>query len=210
MLEITTFILGPVQTNAYLIADTSSKEAVVIDPAWDGMQIVAEAKLRGWQIVDIWITHAHFDHLAGVAAIINATMPTPNVALHAKDLPLWKAQGGAQMFGIHIDPVPDPTISLSHNQIIGFGNYEMEVRHSPGHTPGHVIFSCPTEKIVFSGDVIFMQGIGRTDLPGGNYSELIHSISSQILTLADETRILTGHGPETTVGEERKSNPFLV
>ena len=209
MLEIIPFVLGPVQTNAYLIADADTGAAVVIDPAWDGDVIVKEADRRGWRIGSIWLTHAHFDHLAGAAQVADLSSPPPPVALHPDDYPLWRAQGGAPLFGMRIDPGPEPTIDLIHGQILHLGAYDFEVRHTPGHTPGHVIFYCAKGGVVFCGDVIFGGSIGRTDLPGGSYESLMHSIDSYILTLPDATRLLSGHGPETTVGEERLENPFL-
>jgi glyoxylase-like metal-dependent hydrolase (beta-lactamase superfamily II) len=209
MLEIISLVLGPVETNCYVVADTSVNEAVVIDPAWDGQVIAAAAQRRGWRITAIWLTHAHFDHIAGAAGVCRQVQPPPAVALHPGDLPLWEAQGGAPFFGMHIDPGPRPTLSLAHGQMLQAGGYSFEVRHTPGHTPGHVVFYCAPEKLVFCGDVIFMSGIGRTDLPGGSYPALLNSIQQQILTLPDATRLLSGHGPETTVGQERLENPFL-
>ncbi len=210
MLEIVPFILGPVQTNVYLIADAQTKEAAVIDPAWDGQRIVAEAQRRGWNIAHVWLTHAHFDHMAGTAAIVRQIAPAPQVALHPADLGLWRVQGGAPFFGMRIEPGPEPTHELAHGQVLRLGGYNFEVRHAPGHTPGHVVFYCAAEKTVFCGDVIFGGSIGRTDLPGGSYNTLIDSIRQQILSLPDETHLLSGHGPETTVGEERRENPFLI
>jgi len=210
MLEIIPFVLGPVQTNAYLIADSDTGAAVVIDPAWDGDVIVKEAERRGWRIGSIWLTHAHFDHLAGAAQVADLSSPPPPVALHPDDYPLWRAQGGAPLFGMRIDPGPEPTIDLIHGQTLHLGAYDFEVRHTPGHTPGHVIFYCATAGVVFCGDLIFGGSIGRTDLPGGSYESLMHSIHGFILTLPDATRLLSGHGPETTVGEERLENPFLT
>jgi glyoxylase-like metal-dependent hydrolase (beta-lactamase superfamily II) len=210
MLDIVTFTLGPVLTNTYLIADPETAEAAVIDPADNARTIVREAEKRGWRIGHIWLTHAHFDHLAGVADVADLLNPTPAVALHAEDYPLWRMQGGAMLFGMRIDPGPEPTVNLHHGMILHLGGNLLEVRHAPGHTPGHVIFYCAAEKVAFCGDVIFQGSIGRTDLPGGDYQTLIQSIRSQILTLPDETRLLSGHGPESTVGAERRSNPFLV
>jgi len=210
MLEIVSFVLGPVMTNAYLIADPQTREAAVIDPADEGQVILAAAVRKGWHIGNIWLTHAHFDHLAGAAAVADHVEPPPPVALHPEDYPLWRMQGGAPYFGMQIDPGPEPTIALYHGQILHLGNNLLEVRHAPGHTRGHVVFYCAAERVVFCGDVIFLGSIGRTDLPGGDYDTLITSIQTQILTLPEETRLLSGHGPETTVGQERLTNPFLL
>jgi hydroxyacylglutathione hydrolase len=210
MLEIVNFVLGPVGTNAYLIADSDGGKSAVIDPAWDGHFIAAEAQNRGWNIGQIWITHGHFDHFAGVKALVEAIRPAPVVALHPEDLSLWRMQGGAPFFGMRIDQVPDPDVALYHGQKLDLSDIEFVVRHTPGHTPGHVIFYCAAEKLIFCGDVIFMRGIGRTDLPGGSFAALMRSIQTEILSLPDDTRLLSGHGPETTVGDERKENPFLT
>lgn len=209
MLKIVTFTLGPAMTNAYLIADPETSEAAVIDPAWDGHLIVGGAEKNGWRIGNIWLTHAHFDHIGGAGAVADKSSPPPPVALHPQDYPLWRAQGGAPFFGVRIDPGPEPTIDLHHGQILHLGGNQLQVRYAPGHTPGHVVFYCQSEKVLFCGDVIFRGSIGRTDLPGGDFNTLIDSIREQVLSLPDETRLLSGHGPETTVGQERRYNPFL-
>ncbi|KAA3647007.1 MAG: MBL fold metallo-hydrolase [Chloroflexi bacterium] len=209
MLEIVSLTLGPAVTNAYLIADSESGDAAVIDPAWDGHLILAEAEKRDWRIANIWLTHAHFDHLGGSGAVADGSNPPPPVALHPEDYWLWRLEGGAKAFGLSIDPGPEPTIDLEHGQILHLGSIQLEVRYAPGHTPGHVMFYVPSEKTLFCGDVIFQSSIGRTDLPGGDYDTLIKSIQEQVLTLPNDTRILNGHGPETTVGIEREYNPFL-
>ena len=202
--------LGPAFTNAYLISDGLSGTAVAIDPAWDGAELAAEADRRGWRITDIWLTHAHFDHFGGVAQLSDrAKAPLP-VALHPEDYPLWKALGGAPWFGFaDFDPGPEPTIELAHKSLLRAGRYEVEVRHAPGHTPGHVVFVIPQARVAFVGDVIFESGVGRVDLPGGDWSTLLRSIEEQILSLPDDTRLFAGHGPPTTVGRERATNPFL-
>jgi hydroxyacylglutathione hydrolase len=210
MLEIVTLVLGPVDTNAYLVADPHTGEAVVIDPAWDGEVILAEAAQRGWRITNIWLTHAHFDHFGGAAAAADGSSPMPPVALHPADYPLWRAQGGAPLFGFRIDPGPEPTIDLLPGMALHLGDNQFEVRHAPGHTPGHVILYCAAQKAAFCGDVIFQSSIGRTDLPGGSYQTLMDSIQTQVLSLPDDTRLYSGHGPATTVGAERLTNPFLV
>jgi glyoxylase-like metal-dependent hydrolase (beta-lactamase superfamily II) len=209
LLNVKKFILGPVATNSYLIADSETKEAAVIDPAWDGHIILEEAKIHNYSINQIWLTHAHFDHIGGVGAIINGIKPSPSIALHPKDFPLWQEQGGAPLFGYRIDTDYQPAISLKHGMILQLGSIDFEVRHTPGHTPGHVIFYCREEGILFCGDVIFWRSIGRTDLPGGSYNTLINSIHNQILVMPENTRLFTGHMEETSVGEEKHENPFL-
>ncbi|MGD2028269.1 MAG: MBL fold metallo-hydrolase [Anaerolineales bacterium] len=209
-LEIVQLPLGMTMTNAYLAAEASSKRAVVIDPGFEGQRILEEADKREWKIEAIWLTHAHFDHL-GAAGEVAAGLPAePPVALHPEDEWLWKMDGGAALFGMGgIDPGPEPRIWLTHGQMLTLGEIKFEVRHAPGHTPGHVMFYCPSEAVLFCGDVIFQSSIGRTDLPRGSYAELLKSIHEQVLDLPDETRLLNGHGPQTTVGRERTFNPFL-
>ncbi len=209
MLEIVSFTLGPAQTNAYLVADSETKEAAVIDPAWDGHVILGAAQKRGWRIGHLWYTHAHFDHIGGAAAIADALNPLPLVALHPNDHVLWRAGGGGAFFGFDIDPGPEPTIDFVHGMKLKLGNVDFETRFTPGHTTGHCILSVPSARTCFCGDLIFAGSVGRTDLPGGDWNALETSIREQIFTLPDDTRLLSGHGPETTVGEEKRSNPFV-
>jgi glyoxylase-like metal-dependent hydrolase (beta-lactamase superfamily II) len=183
--------------------------AVVVDPAWDGELILEESNRHKWHIEQIWLTHAHFDHIGGIAGLVKGIQPTPMIALHPGDLPLYTVQGGAAYFGMQIAAGPEPKVLLSHGQTLILGDRAFEVRHCPGHTPGHVVFYCAAQKVMFCGDVIFWGSIGRTDLPGGDYDTLIRSIRTQILTLPNDTRLLSGHGGETTVGNERCENPFL-
>jgi glyoxylase-like metal-dependent hydrolase (beta-lactamase superfamily II) len=209
MLEIVSFTLGPAQTNAYLVADLETKESAVIDPAWDGHVILAEAQKHGWRIGHLWYTHAHFDHIGGAAVIADALNPLPLVALHPNDHVLWRAGGGGAIFGFDIDPGPEPTIDFFHGQILRLGSVEFEVRFTPGHTPGHCILYVPSSSVCFCGDLIFSGSVGRTDFPGGDWNQLVESIKTQVFAMPDETRLLSGHGPETTVGEEKRSNPFV-
>jgi glyoxylase-like metal-dependent hydrolase (beta-lactamase superfamily II) len=208
-LEIVTFTLGPAATNAYLIADPATSAAVVIDPAWDGPVILAEALKRNWRIAHFWLTHAHFDHIGGAGAIADALNPLPMVALHPDDHVLWRSGGGGKLFGFEIDPGPEPTIDLVHGMILHLGSNTFEVRHTPGHTRGHSIFYCADSHVAFVGDLIFQGSVGRTDLPGGDFDQLAESIRSQVYSLPDETHLLSGHGPATTVGEEKMFNPFV-
>ena len=208
MLEIASFTLGPASTNAYLVADSESKEAVVIDPSWDGHIILKAAQDRGWRIGHLWYTHAHFDHIGGAAAIADALNPLPHVALHPDDHVLWRAGGGAA-FGLDIDPGPEPTIDFAHGMKLKLGSNEFEVRFTPGHTKGHCVLYVAKENICFCGDLIFNGSVGRTDLPGGDFATLEKSIRKQIYTMPKETRLLSGHGSETTVGHEKQFNPFV-
>jgi glyoxylase-like metal-dependent hydrolase (beta-lactamase superfamily II) len=209
-LEIVRFEVGPVLSNAYLLGDSSSNTAVVIDPGADGHRIARAAEERGWKIMYLWLTHAHFDHFGGAAEVADSLDHQLEVALHPDDQTLWRALGGAPFFGMsEFDPGPEPTISLHDSMQLHLGSHTFEVRHTPGHSPGHVIFVAESQNLVFSGDLIFYMGVGRTDLPGGSWDQLRTSIQKHILSLPDEFQILSGHGPPTSVGQERRSNPFL-
>jgi hydroxyacylglutathione hydrolase len=209
MLEIESMVLGPVETNVYLVANVQTGDCVVIDPAWDGEQIAFVAEQRAWIIREIWLTHAHFDHLGGVGDLVKHLKTPPSIALHPADLPLWKEKGGSELFGFYINPGPEPDKLLQNMQTLNIGDVSFQVRHSPGHTPGHVVFYSESQRVVFCGDLIFAGGIGRTDLPGGSFAQLIGSINHQILSLHDDVILYSGHGAPTTVGAERKNNHFL-
>jgi len=210
-LELVVFALGPAVTNAYLVGDPESKLAVVVDPAWDGDLIHRAAELRGWRIHQIWLTHAHFDHFGGAGAISDAAPSPIPVALHPDDHSLWRMGGGASAFGIaDFDSGPEPTDYLEHGMKLSLGAHEFEVRHTPGHSPGHVNLNYQQGGMAFCGDLIFRGSVGRTDLAGGDMQTLLSSIRQEVLTLPDEAQLLVGHGPATTVGAERRDNPFLI
>jgi hydroxyacylglutathione hydrolase len=212
----------PPRPTLTLLPTLSQRKPLVIDPSWDGHVILKEAQKRGWRIGHLWYTHAHFDHIGGAGAIADALNPLPLVALHPNDHVLWRAGGGGALFGFDIDPGPEPTIDFVHGMKMKLGSNEFEVRFTPGHTPGHCVFyvadtraerSEPTgersRSVCFCGDLIFNGSVGRTDLPGGDWDTLVKSIREQIFTLPDDTRLLSGHGPVTTVGEEKMNNPFV-
>ena len=209
MLEIVTLTLGPLATNTYLTADSDTGEAAVIDPAWDGQLIAAEAKRRHWKISQIWITHAHFDHIGGAGDLARILETPPTIFLHPDDRLLWDNQGGAGLFGFSQPASPAPTLNLADKMELGLGYIPFQVLHTPGHTPGHCVFYCAQAMVCFCGYLIFQNSVGRTDLPGGNWDVLLKSIRSQIYSLPGETRLLSGHGPETTLRQEKSANPFV-
>ena len=207
-LEIVRLVLGPMENNTYLLAD--SGKAVVIDPSFDSETVLQVVEKRSWELTAIWLTHAHFDHIAGVQTIQQASRKGPlPVGLHNDDLPLWQQGGGARLFGMNIEPGPAPSMHFEHGQLLALGGSQIEVRHAPGHIPGHVMFYSVEASAMLVGDVIFYHGVGRTDLPGGSQAVLMRSIREQVLTLPPQTKLFSGHGPETTVEEELEENPFL-
>jgi hydroxyacylglutathione hydrolase len=208
-LKVKTFTLGPLENNTFLLWVEESKHAILIDPTYDIQTVIDEIKISKLILSEIWITHAHFDHVIGIPLLLQSFESPPRIGLHASDLGLWRTDAGAQSFNLHISLPKDPDFSFTDGQKLTLGNVEIEVRHVPGHTPGHVIFYIPQNKMAFCGDVIFHHSIGRTDLPGGDFDTLIAAIKSKIFNLPSNTCLLCGHGPETTVSEEKKNNPFL-
>lgn len=204
---VRTLVLGPAQTNCYLAADEQTRQAVVIDPSWDAEVILAEARAADLTIELLLITHAHFDHIGAAADVHDATGAP--IAVHAGESDLLKADGGAAYFGVKIRAVPPPDRWVLPGEVITLGSLAFEVRFVPGHTAGHVAFVEHHARAAFVGDVLFAGSIGRTDLPGGHYDTLIASIHSQLLTLPDDFVVYSGHGPTTTIGAERVTNPFL-
>lgn len=208
-LNCVNFVLGPLENNTYLVVDSDSGEAVVIDPSFDCQAVLDEVRQQGWKLTQVWLTHAHFDHIAGVSTIAGSAQPPLPVGLHPGDLVLWRQNGAAPHFGVLFESGPEPSIEFTHGQILSLGKSTFEVRHTPGHTRGHVIFVSQEENIVWCGDLIFNGSVGRTDLPGGDSAALLRSIQTQVMTLPPKTRLLCGHGAETTVRAEMEHNPFL-
>lgn len=204
---IKTLAVGPIQTNCYLVGCPQTLEGAVIDPGWGAPTILAEAKAVGLKIAYVLNTHAHWDHVSANADVLEETKA--QLAIHPEDLPLLRARGGADLWQIPVRPSPEPDIELAAGQIIQVGQLKMQVLHTPGHTPGHVSFYEADEGVIFDGDVLFKQGIGRTDLPGGDHHALMHSIREVLMALPPETVVYSGHGPMTTLGEERWANPWL-
>jgi hydroxyacylglutathione hydrolase len=205
---VETFTAGPAQTNCYIVGCDQTRQAILIDPGWDGDKLLVRVDDLRLSVKLVLLTHAHFDHIGAVADVIEAT--GARLALHPNDLEWLKVDGGAAAFGFKIRPVPQPDILLQPGQPIELGSLSFETRFAPGHTLGHVIFVSSDQLTVFAGDVLFAGSIGRTDLPGGHYETLIESIRTQLLTLPDGATVYPGHGPPTTIGIERRNNPFLV
>jgi glyoxylase-like metal-dependent hydrolase (beta-lactamase superfamily II) len=208
-LSISSYVLGPLENNTYLLADSVSSEAVLVDPALGSEAILEDVRRKHLKIVAVWVTHAHFDHISGINQLAKAIYPLDTIGLHPDDLALWREGGGARYFGINLRPQVEPTLSFFDGQQLGLGKHFIEVRHTPGHTRGHVVFYVKDLATVLCGDLIFHHSVGRTDLPGGDQVALLKSIRERILTLPPRTRLLSGHGPETSVGEEKAENPYL-
>jgi glyoxylase-like metal-dependent hydrolase (beta-lactamase superfamily II) len=153
-------------------------------------------------------THCHFDHMQANADVVAAT--GASLALHPADIPLLRAKGGANLFGMPGKESPPPDVELENGQILKVGTLRFEVLHTPGHSPGGVTFYLKQEGMAFVGDVLFADGVGRTDLPGGNWGRLMRSIREVLFVMPDETIVYPGHGPQTTVGREKRHNPFLA
>lgn len=206
-MKILGYPVGPLQANAYLAICEQTGECALVDPGAEGERLVAAAAEADARVVAVLLTHAHLDHVGGVAAVKRA-LDVP-VYLHPADLMLYRnAPVQAQAFGLQIEAPPEPGGALDDGGVIQVGAETLEVRHTPGHSPGHV--SLVGDGFAFVGDCVFAGSIGRTDLPGGDYRTLIESIAARLLTLPDDTVLYTGHGPATTVGRERQTNPFLV
>lgn len=191
--------LGPLQTNCYLAGCEETRKAVVIDPGDEADRILMELDHLSLEVVYILNTHAHFDHIGANAALMRVTGAP--LAMHELDVPLLKKHGGAREFGFEIPASPDPNLLLDEGTVIAFGRHNLRTIFTPGHTPGHVSFY--GEGVLFDGDVLFAGGVGRTDLPGGDRDRLFDSIEKRLMVLPDDTIIYSGHGPTTTVGQER-------
>jgi glyoxylase-like metal-dependent hydrolase (beta-lactamase superfamily II) len=206
-LIIKTLAVGPIQTNCYIIGCPDTLEGAVIDPGWDAETILTTAEAARLTIKYVLNTHAHWDHISANADVLEMT--GAQLAIHPNDLPLLRARGGADLWGIPVRPPPEPDIELAEGQLLLLGQLQLQVLFTPGHTPGHVSFYEADAGVVFDGDVLFKQGIGRSDLPGGEHHTLMRSIQEVLMVLPSETVVFSGHGPATTIGEERWSNPWL-
>ena len=198
--------VGPIMANCYILGCENTKEAVVIDPGDDGDQILmalAKSELKVKYLIN---THGHFDHVGANKSMKEATHA--EIGIHPDDAPmLMELSKSASMFGLSAENSPPPDILLNHGDHLSFGDITLEVIHTPGHSMGGICLY--TKGYLFAGDTLFKSSIGRTDLPGGNYDTLIASIRTKLFGLPDDTIVYTGHGPETSIGDEKRMNPFL-
>lgn len=208
-MQVHRLVVGPLQANCYVLACEDTKEAIVVDPGGNPEAIQRVLEAHGLTLVAIVATHAHFDHVLAVNALREeAAVP---FYLHPADEPVLARQRDTVRSWLGFDPGPMPKVDayLDPATPFRFGNQTLEVAHTPGHSPGSVTLIDRQGKQAFVGDLIFAGSVGRTDIPGGDFNTLMDSIRRVILALDNDFRLLPGHGPETTVGVERWTNPFL-
>jgi hydroxyacylglutathione hydrolase len=202
------FPVGPLRCNCTILGDEVTQEAVVIDPGDNIPEILSRLQKHGLTLRQIVITHAHIDHVGGAALLKKATGAP--VFLNQQDLGLLGAMEiQAGWLGVPTPEVASPDASADDGLTVGLTTIQAEVIHTPGHTPGSICLLFPQQRLLLAGDTLFAGSIGRTDLPGGDGRQILRSLRDRLMVLPDTTRVLPGHGPETTIGEEKQSNPFL-
>jgi hydroxyacylglutathione hydrolase len=203
---VSSFTVGPFAENCYLLIDEESRDAVLVDPGDEGDRIVRAVQASGATLRAIWLTHAHLDHIGGIAPVLRAwTVP---VHLHPLDRPLYdESPAHAAAYDVPFEMPPAPDRALAEGDVLTVGSHQFSVLHVPGHAPGHVAFY--GHGMLFGGDVLFAGSVGRTDLPLSNPADLDRSLG-RLAALPPETQLYSGHGPETTIGVELMTNPFLT
>ncbi len=208
-LQIEAFILGPIANNTYLLWDDDRHNAVIIDPSFDPFPVIKKIQEENLALDGIWLTHGHFDHFIGIPDLLKASKKEIPVFLHQKDVDLYLTGGLGVDFGYDIPDFPKPGGFLIDGQSLSIAGNPIQVLYTPGHSAGHVAFYSVDSHVVFTGDLIFKQSVGRTDLPGADPEALLKSIYTRILTLPGDTLIFSGHGDATSVDEEVEYNPYL-
>jgi len=197
--------LGSFASNCYIVGDDTTKEGLIIDPGAEASHILESVKALGLNIKWIVLTHSHIDHIGALTEVKEAT--NARVAIHEKDAATLQDQSHMRVFGLSVDNPPAPDWLLKENDVIDIGNLHFKVLHTPGHTQGGICLLA--DGFVFSGDTLFNFGIGRADFPGSSYDQELDSIQRKLMVLPDNTIVYPGHGPDTTIGVERRANPFL-
>ncbi len=200
--------VGPFQENAYIVGDEASGEGALIDPGDEATRIALAVERTGLDIGRIIITHAHIDHVGAVASLVEE-YACPVLMHEEAEAMLKMVPQQAMMMGLRFGKVPRVDRHVGDDEVLEVGSLRLRSLYTPGHAPGHLAFLVEGEGVVFSGDALFAGSVGRVDLPGGSMEVLMQSISERLLPLPDDTRVLSGHGPETTIGRERMTNPFL-
>ncbi len=212
-LSIHLAVLGPIQNNVYFLVDDDTNDCVLIDPSFEPQTQLRLVKEQGWQLRQIWLTHGHYDHTTGSKAVSEAFSPPLPIAMHPESFSWAAAQPEKMKMGMMVDPIPRLDIPLLHGMWLdvtpGGSRMLVEVRDVSGHNPGSVLFYIPELEMAVVGDAIFKGSIGRTDFEGSNHALLLKNIREQIYSLPDETTLLPGHGPATTVQFEKANNPFV-
>lgn len=207
-LIVKTFPVGHLQCNCTVIGDPVTKQAIVVDPGGDSEKILGVLAENGLSVSQILHTHAHFDHFLASGRMKEAT--GASLCLHRADKPLWDiVDQQCAMFGFPCDPIPDPDHWLAHEEDITLAGLKGQAIHTPGHTPGSMSFSFPELKLLVAGDTLFRGSIGRTDLWGGDTDAIQRSIQQRLYTLDEETAVVTGHGPSTSIGFEMRNNMYV-
>jgi hydroxyacylglutathione hydrolase len=205
-IEVTLVVTGPFVENSYVVHDPQTLDAVIIDPGDDPGRIVRTVEQLGAKPLAVLLTHGHIDHVGAVARILEK-FPVPLVCHEADQHWLDGVEAQGRMFGLRTSAVPRPTRYVRDGETLTFGSLTFQVLHTPGHSAGGVCYL--SGKTLFAGDTLFEGSIGRSDFPDGSHEQLIESIVERILPLGDDVTVYSGHGPETTVGRERRTNPFL-